>query len=139
MSPDLQSATVKGGCLCRNVRFIAAGPSRVHYCHCGMCRRATGSAFAVLAWVLASGLRWVGRMPPRHRRSSPLARRGFCPECGTPLTLIYDSSPEDVALHLGVFDRPEDHAPAYHYGVEGRLRWVDCGEGLREYCTEERW
>jgi hypothetical protein len=27
---------------------------------------------------------------------------------------------------LGALDRPQDMAPAYHYGVEGQLPWIDC-------------
>jgi hypothetical protein len=76
-----------GGCLCGAVRYRLAGSPGVHCCHCDMCRRATGSAFAVLAWIPFERLFWTsGR--PRYRRSSPLAERGFCPECGSPLSLI---------------------------------------------------
>ena len=89
-----------GGCLCGRVRYRMAGTPRVHYCHCDMCRRATGSAFAVLAWTKFDRLFWTsGR--PEYRRSSPLAERGFCPKCGSPLTLIYDANSREIALHVG--------------------------------------
>jgi hypothetical protein len=128
-----------GGCLCGSVRYTAEGPPRVHYCHCNMCRKATGSAFAVLAWVAAKNLRWHGTATRRERRSSPIAARSFCPRCGTPLTLAYDDRPERLALHAGTLDEPERFAPASHYGVEGRLAWVDCGTGLPEKATAEHW
>jgi hypothetical protein len=128
-----------GGCLCGSVRYEAEDPPRVHYCHCGMCRRATGSAFAVLAWVATASLRWTGGALPHERRSSPIARRSFCPHCGTPLTLIYDERPERTALHGGTLDRIGEFAPQSHYGVEGRLAWTDCGSGLPEKPTAERW
>ncbi|MES0136306.1 hypothetical protein NKJ88_15305 [Mesorhizobium sp. M0016] len=38
---------------------------------------------------------------PTYRRSSPIAQRGFCPECGSPLSLCYDASPTEIALHVG--------------------------------------
>jgi hypothetical protein len=90
----------------------------------------------VLAWVARDEVRWMFGTPTL-RRSSPIAQRGFCRHCGTPLFLQYDASPE-VALMLGVFDRPEDLVPAYHYGVESRLPWIDCGSQLPGKATKER-
>lgn len=95
-----------------------------------MCRRATGSAFAVLAWVRRDDFKWISEAKPRERRSSPIATRSFCADCGTPLTLIYDRGETEIAVHTGTFDRPDGLSPSYHYGIEGRLSWVDCGNGL---------
>lgn len=100
-----------------------------------MCRRATGSAFAVLAWAPKKDLLWEGAAP-LSRRSSPIAVRSFCPSCGTPMTLTYG---DEVAVHSGTLDHPETTAPGYHYGVEARLPWADCGKGLPERKTQERW
>lgn len=126
-----------GGCLCGGLRFEAAGPLRVHYCHCSMCRKATGSAFAVLAWLGQERLRWLGDAPTRFR-SSPIAERGFCPACGSSLTLRYDGR-DDIALHAGTLDHAEAAVPRYHYGIEGRLPWVDCGTALPTKPTAESW
>lgn len=127
---------LRGQCLCGQVRYTIAGrPLRVHYCHCGMCRRATGSPFAVLAWVKRDDVRWSPQ-PPAIRRSSPIAERGFCPQCGTPLLLRYDNR-DEVALTVGSLDDPAGWAPTSHYGIEGRLPWVDCGSGLRGSETKE--
>jgi hypothetical protein len=101
-----------------------------------MCRRATGGPFAVLAWIDRHNLRWI-TLPPALRRSSPIAERGFCPECGTPLLLSYDGR-SDIALTVGSLDDAASWAPASNYGVEGRLPWVDCGKGLPEADTKER-
>lgn len=131
---------LSGGCLCGSVRYTAEEPTHVHYCHCGMCRKATGSAFAVLAWVAAASLRWIGDEAARsERRSSPIARRSFCARCGTPLTLAYDDRPERLALHAGTLDAAAQFAPRSHYGIEGRLGWVDCGRDLPTKPTAERW
>lgn len=131
------SETFGGGCLCGAIRYEAVGPLRVHYCHCSMCRKATGSAFAVLAWLDTTRLRWLAGQP-RLFRSSPIARRGFCGNCGSALMLVYENS-DETALHVGTFDRPDDAVPKYHYGSEGRLPWVDCGSSLPDHETEEQW
>ena len=39
---------------------------------------------------------------------------------------------------LGALDRPQDMAPAYHYGVEGQLPWIDCASQLPRKATKER-
>ena len=50
-----------GGCLCGAVRWQASAPPRiVHHCHCDMCRRWTGSAFATLVWFARNDLSWDG-------------------------------------------------------------------------------
>ncbi|MDB5359516.1 MAG: hypothetical protein JWO51_813 [Rhodospirillales bacterium] len=126
-----------GGCLCGAVRFAITSEPRVHYCHCGMCRRATGSAFAVFAWLPRPALHWLGAIP-RTYRSSPIASRGFCGNCGAAITLDYDGS-DEIALHVGCFDAPGRLAPAYHYGVEGRLGWVDIARHLPASRTKQRW
>ncbi|HEU4986255.1 MAG TPA: GFA family protein [Rhizobiaceae bacterium] len=126
-----------GGCLCGAIGYRLGGNFRAHYCHCGMCRRATGSAFAVLVWTDRENLQWTGPEPEQYR-SSPIATRGFCRQCGTSLTLHYDGGKE-IAVHAGSLDQPERTVPQYHYGSEGRLPWVDCGRGLPEHHTKERW
>ncbi|WP_348629845.1 GFA family protein [Mesorhizobium sp. M7A.F.Ca.US.010.02.1.1] len=110
----------------------------VHYCHCDMCRRATGSAFAVLAWVPSQSVNWTNATPT-YRRSSPIACRGFCSACGSPLSLAYDASPGEIALHIGTFDDPARLEPRYNYGSRQRLGWVCCGIDLPHHDTEERW
>ncbi|WP_352562841.1 GFA family protein [Mesorhizobium australicum] len=129
---------LNGGCLCGRIRFNVTSEPRVHYCHCDMCRRATGSAFAVLAWVPSPDLTWIDATPA-YRRSSPIAQRGFCPACGSPLTLAYDVSPGEIALHVGTFDDPARLEPRYNYGSGQRLGWVCCGVDLPRRETEERW
>jgi hypothetical protein len=127
-----------GGCLCGAVRYRLMGIPRVHYCHCDMCRRATGSAFAVLASISLENISWTkGR--PKYRRSSPLAERGFCVDCGSPLTLIYDGNRPELALHAGTLDAPEQFQPLYNYGASQRLGWVCCGIDLPDLDTDESW
>jgi hypothetical protein len=87
-------------------------------------------------WVNRHDLRWTAQ-PPTFRRSSPIAERGFCAECGTPLLLSYDGR-GDIALMIGSLDDAAPWAPASHYGVEGRLPWADCGKDLPEANTKQR-
>lgn len=138
----------EGGCLCGAVRFRSeAAPSHISYCHCRMCQKATGAPFSVMANFPRDAVDWTGR--PRLRRSSPFSVRGFCGECGTPLSFQYDDS-EHVSLSVGAFDDPSDLKPVEHGGVESRLPWVRidpdlpeerCGDDpdYRKLVAESRW
>src|SRR3954452_14789545 len=128
---------ITGRCLCGAVRWSTDRPPKdVHHCHCGMCRRWTGAAFATLAWFPRDAVRWIGE--PASFRSSPIAVRTHCAACGTPLSLAYDAR-DDVALTVGSLDAPESVTPTHHYGVEGRLPWADIGGDLPVKQTKEKW
>jgi len=118
-----------GHCLCGAVAFRLTAPVRdVHHCHCRMCRRATGAAFATLVWVPRDAVAWTRGEPARFR-SSRISTRGFCAQCGTSLCLDYDGR-DQLALLLGAFDDPGSLRPSHHYGIEGRLPWVDINADL---------
>jgi len=127
---------VTGGCLCGAVRWRALyGARLVHHCHCGMCRRWTGAAFATLAWFPRDAIVWTGQAPASFR-ASPIAVRTHCAACGTPLSLAYDAR-DDIALTVGSMDDPGAVRPSHHYGVEGRLPWADIGAALPAKATRE--
>ncbi len=73
-----------GSCLCGAVRYEAQNLRDVVACHCGQCRKQTGTYMSTTATedfdlkiIESRGLKWY--------RSSGTARRGFCQECGSVL------------------------------------------------------
>jgi hypothetical protein len=127
-----------GRCLCGAVRWSSeAVPKTVHHCHCTMCRRWTGAAFATLVWFARRDVHWTGD-PPHCFRSSPIALRRHCGRCGTALALAYDAR-DDIAMAAGTLDHPEQVLPTHHYGIEARLPWADVGATLPGRSTKESW
>lgn len=115
-----------GGCQCGRVRYVARveDPARAYLCHCRMCQRATGGVFAALIPVPRTAVTWTTREPDR-RASSPIAQRGFCAGCGTPLTYEGDGS-DQMDLTVGSFDEAHRLRPFGHFGVESRHEaWRD--------------
>ena len=111
-----------GGCQCGAIRFRIEGALvNASICHCRMCQKAFGSFYAPLATVPVDGLAWT-RGEPKRFRSSNHVQRGFCADCGTPLT--YEAAGE-IALAIGAFDHPDEVAPTIQFGVEARLPFVD--------------
>jgi len=76
---------ITGSCDCGAVVFKLSGTLRdVVACHCGQCRKTSGHYWAAtsvptpqLNLRQSKGLSWY--------RSSDVARRGFCKECGSSL------------------------------------------------------
>ena len=111
-----------GGCQCGAVRYaLHAAPSDPHICHCRMCQKAFGSFFAPFAGVPLSAF-VLTRGKLSQFNSSDRAERGFCRDCGTPLTFHYVGR-DRIAISIGSLDRPEEVRPATQYGIEGRLSY----------------
>lgn len=108
-----------GGCQCGAVRFRGSKFGRSSICHCRMCQKAFGSPFAIL--VTVHDLEWT-RGAPIYFKSSNTARRGFCAECGTPLTFDYGGA---VDIAVCVFDNPDVAAPTIQLNPESKQPFVD--------------
>jgi len=115
-------ATRSGGCQCGAVRFRIDGDlGDASVCHCRMCQKAFGAFYAPLVSVGPATLTWT-RGAPKRFASSNFGVRGFCTDCGTPLTY---EAPDGIALAIGAFDHPETIPPAVQFGIEGKLPYVD--------------
>lgn len=125
-----------GGCQCGRVRYsVADANDEAYLCHCRMCQRATGGVAAALKEVPRVAVTWTTREPDRYR-SSPIAARGFCAACGTPLTYEGDGS-ANLDLTVGSFDEPDRLRPVANSGVESRhAAWIDT-RGLPEQRTQD--
>ena len=86
-----------------------------------MCQKAVGGPFAVICPVLKTSFR-VTRGEISWFRSSDLARRGFCRDCGTPLIFDYPEA-LDIGVLVGALDQPDRAPPVVQYGIESRLSW----------------
>ena len=128
-------AEMQGGCACGRIRYTARIESDEAYlCHCRMCQRATGGVSIAFKNVKKAAVAW--EREPDWFHSSPIARRPYCRECGTPLGFEYPDS-ENMDLTIGSFDDPSRFRPVHHFGVESMHRaWINT-EGLPEYRVQD--
>ena len=106
-----------GGCQCGAVRYQIAELGRATICHCRMCQKAFGSFFGPL--VTAKGIEWT-RGSPATWASSNKVSRGFCAQCGTPLSYDYG---DDLEIAIGTLDNPEAAAPVLQVNLADRLSY----------------
>jgi hypothetical protein len=110
-----------GGCQCGAVRFRVGRFGDASICHCRMCQKQFGSFFG--PFVAAHDLVWT-RGQPKHFASSDKAKRGFCAECGTPLT--YETGGADeIAIAIGALDTPDLAPPTTQINSADKLALFD--------------
>ncbi|MCJ9753595.1 GFA family protein [Neorhizobium sp. BETTINA12A] len=111
-----------GGCQCGAIRFRLVGDAPdASICHCRMCQKAFGAYYAPLVAASEAELTWT-RGQLKYFHSSNHVRRGFCENCGTPMT--YEAA-DGIAISAGSFDEPGQLPPVVQFGVEGKIGFVD--------------
>lgn len=117
-------AKLTGGCQCGRVRYEADVENfEAYLCHCRMCQRASGNVFIAFKNLRKDTVQWL--VQPDWYASSPIARRPFCSQCGTPLGFEYFDS-EFMDLTIGAFDDPAPFFPTENFGIESRhAAWSD--------------
>lgn len=98
----------QGKCLCGKVKVSARElSSHISTCHCGMCRKWTGSMLMSVDAKTSNNFKYSPEDMVSKYQSSEWAERGFCKECGT--SLFYHSLYDDnFFVPIGLFDDVED-------------------------------
>jgi hypothetical protein len=120
---------IHGSCLCGEVRFeVELGESELRLCHCSLCRKASGSAYAALLNVPYHRFRWLGG-EELIRRYQRLSGYGcvFCGTCGSPLP---DSDGRKTMFDVpaGLLDEHPGLAVAKHIYVGSKAGWDVIGD-----------
>jgi hypothetical protein len=133
---DRREAVMTGGCQCGAVRYaLFSEPTGPSICHCRMCQKAFGNYFAALTGVPTEDLIWTkGQLGVF--RSSEAVERGFCRDCGTPLTYRQVDTSR-ICVSIGSLDEPGRVTPEIQYGIEGRLPAFETLHALPGETTEE--
>ena len=135
MQEDRQ-AVLTGGCQCGRVRYALYGePMSADICHCRMCQRALGNLFGSFAGVRLDDFAWT-RGAPRTYRSSSIVERGFCGDCGTPLSFRYLER-DKISVMIGSLDQPARVRPTEQVGIESRVPWLEEALALPGKRTED--
>lgn len=124
--------SLEGGCLCGRVRYRLMRVKSAYWCHCTMCRRASGSAALPWVSVAREDLTFTAGTSALFE-SSPGVTRHFCGNCGSPI--LFDMAREsDVDVTIGTLDDPDRVMPTHHIWIATTLHMAnDLGSGLPRY------
>jgi hypothetical protein len=125
--------SVKGSCLCGAVTYEVTGQFElVGNCHCSMCRKSHGAAFATWGIISPEQFRWTsGESFVRGYESSPGRTRCFCKRCGSPMASAHSGAVGEVVV--GSVDGDPGTRPREHIFVGSKAPWHDIGDSLPQF------
>jgi hypothetical protein len=85
-------AHLQGSCICGAVRYQITGEPRAFYhCHCGRCRKSTGTGHASNIILKPESVTWTSGEEKLNSYKVPGAKRFrtlFCASCGSPMPRV---------------------------------------------------
>jgi hypothetical protein len=122
-----------GSCLCKSVTYQVTGPFLVvGNCHCSICRKSHGAAFATWAIVNPDQFRWTSGMDHLQAYgSSPGKERCFCKKCGSPLALTDNGKVAEVVF--ATIDGDAGERPREHIFVRSKAAWHEIADELPQH------
>lgn len=124
---------IKGSCLCGSVTYEIDGSFEfIGHCHCSICRKSHGAAFASWGIVRPETFRWTsGEDFVEGYESSPGQKRCFCKRCGSPLASAHSGVIGEVVV--GTVDGDPGVRPSEHIFVGSKAPWYDITDALPQH------
>lgn len=124
-----------GGCLCGAIRYRAtSAPLRGVICHCSTCRKHSGAPALAFVHFRRQDFTWLHGEPTRYR-SSEFAQRGFCPTCGSTLSMHEDVLSDRVQVTVGCLDEPQRVRIDDHVWTQEQISWFQIADQLPRFPT----
>jgi len=124
-----------GQCLCGTVVIKINGPIKdIIHCHCSLCRKSSGTAYATNGFVKSEDL-CISQGADSLTTFSfkPGRNRHFCSKCGSP---VYSSNEDDksrIRLRLGILNSEINERPISHNFVTSKANWDNLDAKLPRY------
>ena len=118
----------EGSCLCGTVKYkLLCEPEYVAHCHCTMCQKQHGAAFATYASVHKDQLVYLsGADALSEYNSSSTIKRKFCTKCGS--NIEWSGSPEYpdwVSITVATLDSPFSPGKIENIYTDTSVCWLN--------------
>lgn len=132
----MSGAPLPGSCLCGTVCWTSEGPFQLMtHCHCSMCRKAHGAAFATYVGGPSAGFHWsAGEDAVQRFESSPGNPRAFCGRCGSVVPGGVEGGGQSF-VPAGCLDADPGVRPVGHIYFASRPGWAEVADELRRFDT----
>lgn len=131
--------TINGSCLCGAIAYQASALNEpITHCHCQMCRKFHGAAFATYAEITPANFQWLRGEECLHSYTASNATvRKFCRHCVSSLIFMSKSS-TTIELALGSLDDDITLSPAAHIFTAYKANWFSITDGLPCYAEQRQ-
>lgn len=124
-----------GSCLCGAINVeISGGIDSIIHCHCSLCRKNSGTAYATNGFVNTSEFRLID---PQNKLATyqfkPGKERHFCSVCASPVFSSNADNPSQLRIRLGILDSDITERPQSHNFVSSKANWDDLDADLPRY------
>ncbi|MDZ7602959.1 MAG: GFA family protein [Hoeflea sp.] len=132
-STGSKSRLLRGQCMCGAVGFTV--PDAFDYamnCHCGKCRRTTGSAFKPMGGIARAELVVTSGADAVFYYGDATTHDAHCRRCGS---LVYSQVRDAAYAHvpLGVLIDAPSLRPTHHIHVASKAPWFEITDDLPQY------
>ena len=126
----------RGVCLCGAVEYQFTAPFQMMiHCHCSMCRKHHGAAFATFVAAPYSAFRWIhGEDAIEKYKSSEHGARSHCRQCGSVGPTLLPESGFALAP-AGNLDGDPGIRPQAHMFVGSKSGWYAIGDSLPQHAA----
>ena len=114
-------------CSCGALQVSISGePTKVSLCHCGACKKRTGSSFGVAVFYDRDRVALSGpsSIYERMGESGKRVTFHFCPDCGATVYWLPEFRPGSIAIAIGAFDEQEGLSPTQSVYEHRRHPWI---------------
>jgi hypothetical protein len=125
----------KGSCQCGSIAFEFEGSSFLTFCHCRICQKLHGSAFAPILHAESKTFKWLkGEEFLSYFNSSPQLKRAFCSKCGSNLPIVSHQL-NHIAVPASAMDTPVEQQPVAHFYTRSKASWFCINDDTLQYET----
>ena len=133
------SKIYNGGCLCGSVKYtVDSIDANMSNCHCKMCRKFHGAAYATYAQTKSENFHWTaGKDLIQNYVADNGTVRKFCKNCGSSLIFQDDitDNHEIVYFAAGTLDSDIEVSPDAHIYIESKANWLNLKDDLPKFET----
>jgi hypothetical protein len=136
MMSDSNNRPYQGQCLCGLIQYeVDEIEPRMGHCHCSMCRKFHGAAFATYGEAKADNFHWVAGEGHLKTYLAPNGtKRQFCGNCGSSLTFVpSDDTGESIEFSLGTLESKIELRPDAHIFTDYRASWYEVSDDLPQF------
>ncbi len=126
----------RGECLCGSIKYkVDKIEPQMSHCHCTMCRKFHGAAFATYGEAKVENFRWLaGEGLLKVYRVPNGTKRQFCNNCGSSMTFSPSNDAGAVVeFALATLDTQIELRPDVHIYRSNAANWLEIHDKLPQY------